>query len=542
MVVLTIDWRQVLEVCLYVISFLSFCLAGGLYALKKRWLPEKFLYIGSLVFGLAFNYLLFFLYARSFRLGHLTSIIFTFGGLLLVPIVINWLRNQKKLIPIVSKYFFLPLFVIGLLTIAYGYLFYGCNGNSYAIDQWGEIQNPAFCHVAKLPIDNALPFIYGENVLKDRASTLVIDWSIADRPPLQIGAALPILDFTQGSVVHIRYGLYTLLSIFLQLSWVGVMWGILHTLFKKRLHIWGSLIALSTTGFLYLNSVFVWPKLLAASLFVFAVCLLLFTEKKEKTLLSYRYLPMAAAAAALSLLSHTGVLFTLFAVIPLVLYDVRKHSLLKPAWLKRVGIAALLAVVLLLPWQIAKSQLITHDRLVKWHFAGVVPAEDPRGTLETIVQEYKKLPLNTWVANKKANFEILVTGGVHATCSSALSDTFDDCNMSAWRDRVFFSSFYSLEWFAAGFLVLIWQAFKRTLDKLDKELLLIFGSYLVIWSLLMFLPGSTVLHQGSYASMLLLLVLLIKKLALLPDYLFVTFVGLQVSIFALAWLRPFGFL
>ncbi|MCA9334361.1 hypothetical protein KC963_04910, partial [Candidatus Saccharibacteria bacterium] len=70
----------------------------------------------------------------------------------------------------------------------------------------------------------------------------------------------------------------------------------------------------------------------------------------------------------------------------------------------------------------------------------------------------------------------------------------------------------------------------------------VYGLYVVLWVLAMFVPGSTVIHQGSYASVLLLLVLLGKKLALLPDYLFVGFVALQVGLFALAWLIPFKLL
>lgn len=540
--VLTIEWRQVLELCLYTTAFLSFSLLAGLYAVKKKLLPEKFLLIGSLTFGLTFNYFLFYLYAANIRLGRTVLLGFVLLGLICLALVTKLLLSDKKQLKVVWSYFLIPMLVIATLTTAYSAMFYGCRSKGYVVDQWGEVQNPAFCHVSKLPIDNALPYIYGENILHDRARSLVIDWSIADRPPLQIGTSLPILDLGKNSPPYTHYAYYTVFSIFLQLSWVAAAWGVLSTLLKKRLHIYGLLIAMSATGFLYLNSVFVWPKLLAAGLFVFGAFLLLWSPKRQKTVLSYRYLPMASLAISLSLLSHTGSLFTLLAILPIFAYDFVRYKLYDRPMLKKYGIALLIAACLLVPWQVAKSQLITHDRLVKWHFAGVISAEDQRGTLETIVDEYSKLPPKTWLNNKKANTETLVTGGVIVNCPGGVKNLFSYCNMSAWRDRTFFSSFYSLELFAIGFIIIAWQAIKRTLDKFDKTVLLIYGLYLVIWVLMMFIPGSTVLHQGSYASALLLLLLLGKKIATLPNYAFITFVGLQVSLFALAWLRPFGFL
>lgn len=542
MLMLTIQWQLVLELCLYGVSFLSLCLFVGLYAVKKNILPEKFLYAGGLVFVLAFHYLLFYLYTASFTLGHIVMLASILVGLSCLPLIIKDLMKNRKLMRTVWLYFFVPLLIIGTLTVTYSSLLFGCNEQDYVMDQWGQVQNPAFCHIANLPIDNALPFIYGENVLNDRARSLVIDWSIADRPPLQIGTSLPLLDLSQGSPQYMRYAYYTVFSVFLQLSWIAVVWGVLNTVLKRRLHIYGVLVALSATGFLYLNSIFVWPKLLAASLFVLGAFLMLWRYNKEKSILSYRYLPISSVAISLALLSHTGVLFTLLAMIPVVTYDVVRNKLLSVNLLKKTAVALVIAVCFLLPWQVAKSQLISHDRLIKWHFAGVIPAEDPRGTLETIVDEYQKISFDDWLKNKKANAETLITGAVVDTCSPRLNDTFDDCNMAVWRNRVFFSSFYSLELFALGFIVIAWQLWKRKLDTFDISVLVIFALYLFIWWLAMFLPTSTVLHQGSYASMLLLLLLLAKKITLLPDYTFIVFVVLQVGFFVLAWLVPFSFL
>lgn len=525
---------------LYFISFLGFGLYCSLKAQQKELLPKEFLYIAAVAFSLVVSYFLFYAYAHSYRLGHYLTMVFVLAGLAGLFLSIRLLRHDKKSWKAAKVFFVTPLLVVfGLLTI-YAHFFYGCYGKPSTIDQWGEIQNPAFCQISTLPIDNALPYIYGQNVITDHARSLVIDWSIADRPPLQVGAVLPILDFGQHMQIYTRYAEYNLFSMFLQLSWAGVVWGALNLLLKKRQRIWGLLVGFSAVGFFYLNSVFVWPKLMAASLTVFGVLLLVNTSSKHKRLFEYKYVLMAGLSIALGLLAHGGVIFTLLALVPLILYDfLRRKSQTKIQW-EQVVLAILAGLVLLVPWQITKSQLTSHDRLIKWQLAGVIPADDPRGTLLTIKQQYSKLTLNEWLNDKKVNVSTLYDGGVTSTCKSRFSTIFDSCNMATWRSRTFFSTFFAFEFFIFGFLIVVWQLVRNSLDKVDKTLLWVGLLTMVIWILLMFLPGSTVVHQGSYATMVLLFILFGKKVADLPSPVFTALIGLQVLLFYLAWLRPFG--
>ncbi|HXE10120.1 MAG TPA: hypothetical protein VN554_01715, partial [Verrucomicrobiae bacterium] len=424
--------------------------------------------------------------------------------------------------------------------VVYSHFLYTCPGKAPTTDQWGEIQNPAFCHIAELPIDNALPFIYAQNVLTNHARSLVIDWSIADRPPLQIGASLPIVDIAHSSNQFTKYAYYYVFVIFLQLTWIAAAWGVLNTLLKQRWKVWALLIGFGTTGFFYINSVFVWPKLLSASLAVFAVFLILDLNKRRKRLFDYRYVIMASLALALGLLSHTGIVFTAVGLVPIVVYDLIIHGTFRTLKLKPLLIAFAVALLLLVPWQVTKDHLTKHDRLIKWQLAGVISANDNRGTLQTIKDQYKKLTFKEWANDKWTNTHALFINYAKTRCGFGISTMFNKCNMASWRLLTFFSTFWAFEFFIFGFLILVWQLVKRSLDKFDVIVLWTAFLSLAFWILVMYVPGSTVLHQGSYATEMLLFILLGRKLAGLPRYAFAPLIALQVLLFYMVWLRPFG--
>lgn len=524
----------------YFFSFVAFGTYPALWALKRKLFPKEFLYMASLAFSLAFSYLLFYIYAYRERYGHDLLLLFMLLGFVSFALAVRELARNKKLRQPARDFFVLPLFIILGSLVVYSHFLYACPGKPPVTDQWGEIQNPAFCHIAELPIDNALPFIYAQNVLTDHARSPVIDWSIADRPPLQIGTSLPIVDIARNSNQFTKYAYYYVFAIFLQLSWIAVAWGILNTLFKQRWKIWALLAGFGTTGFFYLNSVFVWPKLLSAALAVFALFIVLDLNKGHKRFFDYRYAIMSALALALGLLSHTGIIFTVFGIAPLVLYDLIAHRTYRTLHWKPLLTAFMVALVLLIPWQITKDHLTTHDRLVKWQLAGVISAQDNRGTLETIKDQYKKLTFKQWLNDKRTNTHALFINYAKTRCGFGISTMFDKCNMASWRLLTFFSTFWAFEFFIFGFLILIWQAVKRSLDKFDTIVLWTAFLSLAFWIVVMYIPGSTVLHQGSYATEMLLFVLLGRKLAGLPRYAFLPVIGLQILLFYMVWLRPFG--
>lgn len=278
-----------------------------------------------------------------------------------------------------------------------------------------------------------------------------------------------------------------------------------------------------------MNSVFVWPKFLAASLVVAGMMPFIGKPLKKESL---RYVPVAAVLVALGLLSHTGVLFTVAPFGLLLLYK------LYPLWKSKklsfapLLIAAILGVAVLLPWQLYKGSITTSDRLVKYHFAGVSAYEDTRGTLETIIDEYRELTIAEWANNKLKNAETLITGNV---CSISLHPSLEKC--SGWKMLSFFSTLFALELFAFGVVLLMYNGVRRRLDAFDKDVMLLTLGMLLFWVLVMFEPGSTIVHQGSYATMLLLFVLVAKHLAAYPRLL-IALIVMQLVIFIRNIHRP----
>lgn len=519
----------------YLLSFLVIGLWLALKAHKKKLLPNEFIYIASLATSLLMHYFLFYLYLLSPWLAHqIVLLIILISPVLLVFIVQGCLKSPAQL-TFLRKYYLPPLVISSLLLIIFSSLFYSCFSRPPALGGYQDIDNRTFCHISTLPFDNALPFIYADNILRNEDKKLAIDWKLVDRPPLQIAATLPIEDLSMQDRSYVRFSYYHIFSVFLQLSWVGAVWAILQRLKIKKRAQACLFVGFSTTGFFYLNSVFVWPKLLAAGLAVAGISLFIGNTKRK---LPYNYLPFAAILISLGLLSHAGVLFSIVPFGALLLYKIIRSSKINYRY---VVASILLALFILVPWQLYKGAQPNPDRLVKYHFAGITAYDDMRGTLQTIVDQYKTLSLEQWEHAKTQNAETLVTGSynLQKDCPIKLSTILSDCNMSQWRALTFFSTFFALEVFTVGFIVLLYQLVRRRLDSFDKDTIFIIVAGLVFWIFSMFLPGSTVVHQGSYASMVLMFVLLGKHMAKLRLPILIFLTCLQVVIFYFVWIHAF---
>lgn len=519
--------------------FLIFGLFFAIQALKRNFFPKEFLYIASIAFSLIFSYIFFYSYYYSYNLGHDLLKIYLLVSVVLLILILREVIKNKKSFKIVKAFFLVPLLITLAFLLVYTHIFTGCRNPKQSIDISGEVQNSSYCQISWLPIDNALPFIYAQNLLHHEIRAKVVDWSIADRPPLQIGAVLPVVDIGKFLPQSTKYTAYYVFSIFLQLSWVGLLWGIFAQLIKARFYRVGLIVGFGCLGFFYINSVFVWPKLLSASLVTFGIYLLLNVRGTKRHLFEYRYIIMAAVAISLGLLAHQGVVFTVAALALMMVFEALfKRPLSSFNW-KPAIVALIVALILLVPWQITVSSLTSSNRLVKWQFAGVISASDKRGTVETIVQQYKKLSFGEWLEDKRANLFTIYDGNVGDSCKTTFTNILNDCHLHSWRDHTFFSSFFAFEFYIFGFLIIIWQLIKKRLDKFDKTILTMALLALIIWILLMYIPGSTYLHQGSYATMLLLFILIGKKLVTLPKYMFFGLTILQVTLFYAAWIQAY---
>jgi len=377
----------------------------------------------------------------------------------------------------------------------------------------------------QLPGDNTLPqnsaeFLFKGEPLKRPGE----DWLSSDRPPLQAGWLLLTWTATAALRLDGRTAGGTA-AVWLQLLWTFGAYGLLRTLGLGRARASAWLAVLAFTGFFGLNTIFTWPKLSAAAFACGAVGLWMFpsgpTPRRSEVVLG-------GALAGLAWLSHGGVAFSFLALVP---WLVRRP---RYAW-REWALAAAVFVALALPWlAYQKFYDPPGNRLFKWHLAGVVP-KDPRGTWETIRASYGALSWKEFVAHKAFNFRRQIEGDWN---------WWRDFSVAGAPQRLnneFFFTARALTWWLLGFAALgvaIVRRRRRVPWPVHRALAAWTLGTLVLWCLLMFTGGQAVIHQGSYAAMLTLFVLLSAWCELAGRWTLSVLAVLQVASFATTWAVP----
>lgn len=122
------------------------------------------------------------------------------------------------------------------------------------------------------------------------------------------------------------------------------------------------LISIGLLGPVFVNTVYVWPKFLAASLSLCAFSVLIDKQIQPSTALV-----LAALLSVLSLLSHGAAIFGLIALLPLVFM---RKDLLN---IRIILVSLSLAILFISPWIFYQKFFDPPgDRLTKWHLAGEI--------------------------------------------------------------------------------------------------------------------------------------------------------------------------
>lgn len=234
--------------------------------------------------------------------------------------------------------------------------------------------------------DNQIPLVFAQRLFEGaELRARIFRDQASERPPLQTGIVLIQYPLWRGLAAlgaarALTDACYQVLGTLLQLTWMAAAWALLRLLGFGRRASGGVLLALVPSYFLYLNSVYVWPKLLAGGLVVGAYCLLL--QRPSGAPLPPARMGVAAGLAALGLLAHAGVATSLlgFGLV-----------LLLPRWFPgaaNLARGALVGVALLAPW-LAYQRLYDPPAnfLLKNHLAGVLQ-EDDRSTLQALRDSY----------------------------------------------------------------------------------------------------------------------------------------------------------
>lgn len=428
-----------------------------------------------------------------------------------------------------------PIVLMGLVGLFYLALLYAVD-----VDVPAGYQ-PAFRFPSLvLSNDNLIPLWFADRLYEGADPRhLLADWLSSDRPPLQTG--LVLLQYPLLRNTFLEYGFhYEILATILQSTWIPVVWALGRRLGLGRAALAQLFAFLVLAGFFYLHTVYVWPKMLAGALATAPVLSLLRGRHERDRRLRRGDAMLAGAAAALALLAHGGAIFALAALV-LVGRPVRSFG--------RSGClaGACVFVLLLAPW-LAYQRCYDPpgNRLVKWHLAGVRPL-DARSTAQALSDSYAQIGLWGAAANRWRNLLALFGGAPGPDVPAAAAP---DANTVIGKMRVYqYQSIFAalgilnLGWLPLG-LGLRWRHHVSAdpmvqrgntpaapaSSALPRLTALALGG-LGVWILFMFGPGATVIHQGPYATFLLLFVVLATVLAQAPLAVSVPLVLLQAAVF-----------
>ena len=342
---------------------------------------------------------------------------------------------------------------------------------------------------SSLPDDNSIPGILVERLFNDLPISPFFDmWLSSDRPPMQSAILLLVRGFLLDPENDGQ-----LLSILLQSSAIPFFYLLFRGIrVDRELSFVLSLSLVFSSSFL-LNSFFVWPKLLAVSYLLFTTVLLLYPQTFLEGERPHIRAILLGLGSAFALLTHGG---SLFGLIPLFFTAILFWRLPHPRyWLSMI----IPFFIFMIPW-ILYQKLIDPpgDQLLRWHIAGL-SGESDQGFLALLLSQYQALGWQSWTYNKIENIRML--WGNWSVAFVHLFPFQVSNHFHLLRTGLFQSFFQSLLFqfpFILVFPLAILSIRRRNTAWKHLPLLIISVIGLAIWVLLMFKPGRTTLHQGTY--------------------------------------------
>lgn len=338
--------------------------------------------------------LTFWVYYLVPRAGGLCAYALLFGSIALTVWVWPAVRGHRELLRKLS----VPLGLWALATLFI--LFFG-----FLHGHIEDIQVPQYRFATQPPnyaSDNLIPWFFSDWLFKGGPGSPPIfepGWLLSDRPPLQIGYVLTQRVFGWDE----RMTHYEVIGVALQQFWVIGMWALLIAARVSRQTRSLAMVALLVSDVVLTSGFFVWPKLLGASFVLAALALVVVSG--ESTLRSRPLtVVLLGALAGLAYLSHGT---SVFGLIPLAIIALWKGL---PSW-RWLAAGAAAICILVLPW-IAFQHYADPpgNRLLKWQLAGNGTQDDPRGTVEMLLDEYGREGVGGTLDNKLQNFLTMVGG------------------------------------------------------------------------------------------------------------------------------------
>jgi hypothetical protein len=371
-----------------------------------------------------------------------------------------------------------------------------------------------------LPPDNVLQELFAERIYdtdaggKPLTEPLIAYWHTSDRPPLETAITLLVMPFAQKTTRDLHY---QLLGIFLQCTWIAGLWTLLHAVGIRGRYIASAIAFGVVSDFCLVHSFYVWPKLFAAAFCLLGLSFFPWTRRRARW--NALDVSLAGFMFGFALLTHSGVVLT---VAPAVAILYRKLPRLRmAAW----GAASLL--LLQLPWMAYQKWCDPPgDNLLKLHLAGSEDLQQP--LWQSVRMAYSHLTVQQYVWNKLANVGALFGGRI---CSGLLADDWRT-TLDAFLGSTFYYLLFTLGLLCAGLLVRLLggpHKASRAWSVADRFFAVAAGA-LVFWCVILFEPGTTIVHQGSFATVLLLFVSCVLYLVEFMPVLFWILLAIQVCV------------
>ncbi|MGQ0520043.1 MAG: hypothetical protein ACT4PX_02680 [Actinomycetota bacterium] len=490
-------------------------LLGAAALARRDIVPEAAVLLTAIAVSSALGYAVFWLYLGDERVGRTVSI----GVCVASAAALVGRGTVRSLWRVVmSPAVSVPLALLFLIALSYNGLLIS-QGSHASVEQRANVQ---LTSGVGLPVDNDLPRLFADHVYEGTdPRELYGDWRSSDRPPLQTGVVLVQLPVAAAFGIEKLH--YQLLASVLQCSWVAAIWALCAVSGFHRRATALALTVAACSGFFLVNSLYVWPKLFAASLVLLGYVLLV--DRRP----SWPAASMAALAIGLGLLAHAGVVFTLVPVAAVVV--VRRT---RPPLVPALAGAAVMIVMLGPWWSYARFYDPPGNRLAKWHLAGVMPIDD-RSFSRTLIDSYGAIEPSEIVRNKVENLAYVVR-------PMPRWSELRQRGVEPIRDHEFFVISWALGPLNAGWLALAAGLFlhRRKAPAQWRGAVHMLGVALLailVWALMMFGPGTTQIHQGSYATMILLWVGLAGVVGTWPRWCSAALAVVQLGYFMAVWVR-----
>lgn len=286
---------------------------------------------------------------------------------------------------------------------------------SVAADHGGMARaNNTVAHRYWVSVDNSIPELFVAALMQGREALqgyLVGDWLSSDRPPLASGMMLILYPFvTSGNKSPAAF----MLGVALNILWVFGAWAFLVSLNIRKSIIRYVLICVALTGAVFVNTVYTWPKMIAACYVLMGAALI-----NQSSKLDARRAVLGGASIALAMLSHGASIFGILGLSHAGIQILRSRR-----WRSALLMAAT-AAVLYTPWM-AYQKLFAPpgDRLIKWHLAGEIPVSEAR-PLASIQSAYGALAFTDWLRYKGMNLATMAGVGGHKPVPGAMDGWTD---------------------------------------------------------------------------------------------------------------------